>query len=183
MHGANAQGQDNCDGCAPAPSGFELIDDEAVLRTPGKDTYRLAQSGAQPVLWLRAAPGSFEYALKKAAARFDPARPLVIEGNSAATLPGFDAHVVLIWPQHPRGVKASVMPALGRCDSLVLVETAGSPARVVPPTLRQALARTGRNLEQLPRPLWLAPDWWQRQDALPRLLLEACRAGIQGARA
>lgn len=161
VHGINDQGQDNCDGCAPAPAGFELIDNPAVLSTPGKDTDRLARAGANPVLWLRAAPASFEYALHKAVARYAPERPLVIEGNSAATVGGFSAHVVLLWPQRTRGVKASVMPALKRCDSLVLVEAETAPHRSVPLTLRQACARTGVIESRLPEPVWLPANWWQ----------------------
>src|SRR5690606_9861049 len=114
VHGVNDQGQDNCDGCAPAPAGFELVDDPAVLNTPGKDSDRMIKAGADPVLWLRAAPHVFEYALGAAVKRFDSSRPLVIEGNSAATVAGFAGEVVLIWPQVTRGVKASVLPALKR---------------------------------------------------------------------
>ena len=160
VHGVDDAGENNCDGCAPAPAGFELVEDDAVLRTPGKDTDRLIRAGASPVLWLRAAPTSFEFALAKAIKRLDPVRPLLIEGNSAATIHGLDATVVLIWPQRPRGVKASVMPALKRCDHLILVEAASGPARQVPPTLRQACSRAGVTLDDLPRPLWLTANWW-----------------------
>lgn len=161
VHGANDQGEDNCDGCAPAPAGFELIDDPAILATPGKDTDRLAKAGASPVLWLRAAPHSFEYALRKAVRRFDPELPLVIEGNSAATVAGFDATVVVLWPQKTRGVKASVMPALRRCDRLVLVEAEGSQPRILPGTLRAACDRGGLSLDRLPTPIWVKSDWWK----------------------
>lgn len=161
VHGVNDAGEDNCDGCAPAPAGFELVEDDAVLRTPGKDTDRLIRAGASPVLWLRAAPTSFEYGLAKAMKHLDPGRPLLIEGNSAATAPGFDAVVVLVWPQQPRGVKASVMPALKRCDHLILVESSSGPARQVPPTLRQACSRAGITVNDLPEPHWLVADWWR----------------------
>jgi hypothetical protein len=164
VHGVNDQGADNCDGCAPAPAGFELIDDPAILATPNKDSDRLARAGASVVLWLRAAPHSFEYALQKAVARFDSKRPLIIEGNSAATVSGFDATVVLLWPQKTRGVKASVLPALKRCDVLVLVESETSPKRVLPQTLRSACARAGVLEDRLPEPIWLSSNWWQRPE-------------------
>ena len=177
VHGVNDQGQDNCDGCAPAPDGFQLLDDEAILRAPGKDTDRMIRAGAAPVLWLRSAPVSFEYALQKAIKRFDPARPLVIEGNSAATVPGFRATIVLIWPQRTRGVKASVMPALKRCDRLVLVESAREPRRQVPQSLKQACSRIGLELSSLPEPQWLPANWWQAgenaQNELKLSLFEA----------
>jgi hypothetical protein len=160
VHGVSTAGDDNCDGCAPAPAGFELIEDDTVLRTPGKDTDRLIRAGASPVLWLRAAPTSFEYALAKAMKRLDAMQPLLIEGNSAATIPSFDATVVLIWPQRPRGVKASVMPALKRCDNLVLVEAESGPARQMPQTLRQACSRAGVTVNDLPQPHWLPAGWW-----------------------
>lgn len=163
VHGINEVGVDNCDGCAPAPAGFELIDDPAVLNTPGKDTHRLAQSGADPVLWLRAAPHVFQYALGAAARRFDPSRPLVIEGNSAATLPGFAGRVVLLWPQSPRGVKASVLPSLKRADVLVLVEAESVPKRRWPKTLLSAMGRAGIQANDLPEPVWFCPNWWTEQ--------------------
>ncbi|MBE7490851.1 MAG: hypothetical protein HS108_03665 [Planctomycetes bacterium] len=173
VHGVNHQGQDDCDGCAPAPAGYELVDDPVVLATPGKDTDRLARAGASPVLWLRAAPHTFEYALRKAMTRFDLARPLVIEGNSAATVAGFEAAVVLLWPQKTRGVKASVMPALRRCDALVLVEGEESPRRVWPGTLRAACARYGVDEKRLPQPHWLSAGWWQEDATAQKARLES----------
>jgi hypothetical protein len=159
VHGINEHGEDNCDGCAPAPAGFELVEDDAVLRTPGKDSDRMLQAGASPVYWLRAAPHVFEYALSAAMKRFDPARPLVLEGNSAATVTGFKGEVVLLWPQRTRGVKASVLPALRRVDHLVLVETGG--ARPWPNTLKSALSRIGLKQTDLPPALWLPENWWR----------------------
>lgn len=161
VHGVNEHGDDNCDGCEPAPAGFELVTDPAVLGTPGKDTDRMAKAGAKPVLWLRAAPHVFEYALKAAMKHFDPDQPLVIEGNSAATVADFDGRVVLLWPQHTRGVKASVLPALKRADVLVLVEHELSPQRRIPNTLRSALARAGMAMSDLPQPVWLPAKWWE----------------------
>lgn len=161
VHGVNEQGQDNCDGCAPAPAGFQLLDDESILRVPGKDSDRLIRAGATPVLWLRAAPTVFEYALRKAVQRFDAAKPLVIEGNSAATVAGFDATVVLVWPQRTRGVKASVMPALKRCEQLVLIEAESGAPRQVPQTLRQSCSRLGMDMNDLPEPVWLPAGWWR----------------------
>src|SRR5690606_10231097 len=160
VHGVDGQGDNNCDGCDPVPAGFELVTDEAVLRTPGKDTDRLAQAGASPVLWLRAAPHVFQYALAAAVKHFDAAKPLVIEGNSAATLPEFGGRVVLIWPQRTRGVKASVLPALKRADVLILVEHEQAPHRRLPNTLRSALARAGMTETDLPNPTWLPANWW-----------------------
>ncbi len=161
VHGVDEQGDDNCDGCDPVPAGYELVSDETILRTPGKDTDRLAIAGAKPVLWLRAAPHVFRYALAAAMQAFDPERPLVIEGNSAATLPDFHGKVVLVWPQRTRGVKASVLPALKRTDVLVLVEHEDAPLRRIPNTLRSALARAGLPQSALPEARWLPADWWQ----------------------
>lgn len=160
VHGVDEQGEDNCDGCAPAPAGFELIDDDATLRTPGKDSDRMLKAGASPVLWLRAAPHVFDYALKAALKRFDPAQPLVLEGNSAATVSDFKGRVVLLWPQKTRGVKASVLPALKRVDQLVLVEADGR--RVVPKSLKSALSRISMQQNDLPEALWLPENWWSR---------------------
>lgn len=160
VHGVDEQGDDNCDGCDPVPAGFELVTDEALLRTPGKDTDRLAIAGAKPVLWLRAAPHVFRYALAAAMNAFDPERPLVIEGNSAATLPDFPGKVVLLWPQRTRGVKASALPALKRADVLVLVEHQDAPHRRIPNTLRSALARAGLAESALPEARWLPANWW-----------------------
>jgi hypothetical protein len=172
VHGINDQGEDNCDGCAPAPAGFELITDDAILRTPGKDSDRLLRAGATPVLWLRAAPHVFRYALNAALKHFDTAKPLVLEGNSAATVSDFAGTVVLIWPQRTRGVKASVLPALARADVLVLVEHEDKPLRRIPNTLRSALARAGRNERDLPAPQWLPADWWKQDNESIRTLVE-----------
>jgi hypothetical protein len=165
VHGVDDQGQDNCDGCAPAPAGFELVDDQAVLQTPGKDSDRMLKAGASPVLWLRAAPHVFDYAIKFALKRFDVTRPLVLEGNSAATVGDFAGTVVLLWPQKTRGVKASVLPALNRVDHLVLVEAEDGPARRWPTTLKSALTRIGRETKDLPQPHWLPADWWKASES------------------
>jgi hypothetical protein len=164
VHGVNDQGEDNCDGCAPAPAGFELIDDAEVLDMPGKDSDRLKQAGAEPVLWLRAAPHVFQYALNAAVKRFDSGKALVLEGNSAATVGDFEGTVVLIWPQKTRGVKDSVLPALRRADVLVLVEAEDDPKWRLPPSLKATLAREGLNESALPEPVWLPAGWWQQGD-------------------
>jgi hypothetical protein len=161
VHGVNEQGDDNCDGCAPAPAGFELVEDDATLRTPGKDSDRMLKAGASPVLWLRAAPHVFEYAIHHALKKFDPARPLVLEGNSAATVAALPGRVILIWPQRTRGVKASVLPALKRVDHLLLVQPDSGTQRPWPTTLRGAMNRAGVLQSDLPEPQWLAPDWWK----------------------
>ena len=164
VHGIDEQGDDNCDGCAPTPAGFELVDDPQILNTPGKDSDRMLKAGGTPVLWLRAAPHVFDYALKAAMKRFDPLRPLVLEGNSAATVSDFPGTVVLLWPQKTRGVKTSVLPALKRADVLVLVEAENGPPRKWPNTLKQALARAGMAPHDLPEPVWLAANWWRNDE-------------------
>ncbi len=161
VHGVDEHGDDNCDGCEEAPSGFELVTDHVRLMAPGKDTQRLAKAGAQPVLWLRAAPHVFSYALGAALKHFDSARPLVIEGNSAANVEELDARVVLIWPGNSRGVKDSVFAALKRCSVLLLVEQEGK--RVIPKTLRAACAKASVRIEELPEPFWLKERWWCRE--------------------
>jgi hypothetical protein len=166
VHGINDQGEDNCDGCAPAPAGFELVEDDAILRTPGKDSDRMLKAGASPVLWLRAAPHVFEYAIRHALKKFDSRRPLVLEGNSAATVGDLPGTVVLLWPQRTRGVKASVLPALKRAGHLLLVEAEEGNPRRIPATLRAALARAGMRLEDLPKPAWLEARWWEKSGEL-----------------
>lgn len=162
VHGVDEHGDDNCDGCEESPSGFELVTDEARLNAPGKDTQRLAAAGAKPALWLRAAPHVFEYALQAALKQFDLARPLVIEGNSAANVDDFQARVVLIWPSKSRGVKGSVLAALKRCSDLLLVEDAGE-GRVWPESLLTACAKAGVRKEDLPEPTWLKARWWMSE--------------------
>jgi hypothetical protein len=159
VHGVDAHGDDNCDGCDESPSGFELVTDAARLNVPGKDTQRLIEAGAKPALWLRAAPHVFEYALQAALKHFDLARPLVIEGNSAANVASFEARVVLLWPSKSRGVKESVLAALARCDDLLLVEEEGQPS-VLPASLLSACAKAGVRIEDLPEPTWLKARWW-----------------------
>ncbi|MEE9312434.1 MAG: hypothetical protein V3V10_08490 [Planctomycetota bacterium] len=119
VHGVDDTGQDNCDGCAPAPDGFQLISDPEILNMSGKDTARMQTAGASKVRWLRAAPHVFEYAIKRAVKEFDPQKPLIVEGNSAATVKEFQATVIVVWPSNPRGIKESVLPALRRCDLLL----------------------------------------------------------------
>lgn len=178
VHGVNDQGDDNCDGCAPAPAGFELVMDEATLRTPGKDSDRMLKAGAAPVLWLRAAPHVFEFALKTALKRFDASRPLILEGNSAATVKDFDGTVVLLWPQKTRGVKASVLPALKRVDYLVLVEDSVNEPRRWPKTLKSAMARQGLETKDLPAPFWLQADWWKSSKAQSEVALVEALTGV-----
>jgi len=181
VHGINDQGEDNCDGCAPAPAGFELIDDPAVLNMPGKDTERLSRAGAAKVLWLRAAPHVFKYALGAATKHFDAAKPLVLEGNSAATVEDFDGMVVVIWPQKTRGVKDSVLPALRRADALVLVEAEDGPPREWPKTLLATLAREGLTQSDLPEPRWLPARWWLGVAGLSEGVCEFLISGKQPA--
>jgi hypothetical protein len=181
VHGINEQGEDNCDGCAPAPAGFELIDDPAILNMPGKDSDRLQRAGAKPVLWLRAAPHVFRYALSAATKRYDSAKPLILEGNSAATVEDFPGFVVVLWPQKSRGVKDSVLPALRRADMLVLVEAESEPHRAWPRSLEATLHRHGIPPTALPEPLWLPANWWQGDQAsstevCKRILDEAAAA-------
>jgi len=171
VHGVDEHGDDNCDGCEESPAGFELVTDEARLRVPGKDTQRLLAAGAKPALWLRAAPHVFEYALQAALKHFDPARPLVIEGNSAANVESFAARVVLIWPAKSRGVKDSVLAALKRCDDLLLVEEDGT-SHVLPASLMAACAKTGVRTGDLPEPTWLKPRWWLSQQEPTRWLAD-----------
>jgi hypothetical protein len=178
VHGVDDQGEDNCDGCAPAPAGFELIDDPAVLNMTGKDSDRLLKAGAEPVLWLRAAPHVFKYALNAAVKRFDPARPLVLEGNSAATVEDFPGFTVVLWPQKTRGVKDSVLPALRRADMLVLVEADSGPRDAWPRTLTAALSRHGIERAGLPEPVWLPADWWRGG---PETSLGVCRRILDAA--
>ncbi len=158
VHGVDEHGDDNCDGCEESPSGFELVTEAARLNVPGKDTQRLTQAGARPALWLRAAPHVFEYALQAALKHFDLARPLVIEGNSAANVESFEARVVLLWPAKSRGVKESVHAALRRCNDLLLVEEEGS--QVLPQSLLAACTKIGVRIEDLPEPVWLKARWW-----------------------
>ncbi|MBZ0136403.1 MAG: hypothetical protein K8I27_08540 [Planctomycetes bacterium] len=178
VHGIDEHGDDNCDGCAPVPAGFEIVDDDATLRTPGKDSDRMIKAGASPVLWLRAAPHVFEYALRAAMMRFDPSRPLVLEGNSAATIIGFKGRVVLLWPQKTRGVKTSVLPALRRVDHLVLVESMGR--KVIPNTLKSALSRNEMKQNDLPELLWLPENWWRQEPSEPEKALIAGLVEVSG---
>lgn len=179
VHGVDEQGEDNCDGCAPAPAGFELVTDDTILRTAGKDSDRMLKSGANPVLWLRAAPHVFEYALKAALKHFDPSRPLILEGNSAATVRDFPGTVVLLWPQKSRGVKTSVLPAMKRADVLLLVEDDNAQPRRWPKTLQAAMARQGLGQNHLPAPLWLKPGWWKLPETgSESSVLDALTAGI-----
>lgn len=170
VHGVDEHGDDHCDGCEESPSGFELVTDTARLLKPGKDTARLQEAGARPVLWLRAAPHVFNYALGAAMRHFDPARPLVIEGNSAANVADFDARIVLIWPSRSRGVKESVLAALKRCDDLLLVED--GEKRELPQSLRAACGKAGIEVGALPKPVWLKSNWWQMKEQSPRWLLD-----------
>ncbi|MCC6575538.1 MAG: hypothetical protein IT462_17300 [Planctomycetes bacterium] len=159
--------EDHCDGCDDTPAGYEIVADDSRIKVAGKDTGRLAEAGGEPVLWLRAAPHAFNYALKAALARFNADEPLLIEGNSAATQDWLDATVVLIWPQHPKGVKASVLPALRRADRLILIESSTAPGKRVPPSLVQACNRIGISLAQLPYPEWLSAFWWKAGQMQP----------------
>ncbi|MDC1142593.1 hypothetical protein OAU50_05845 [Planctomycetota bacterium] len=157
VHGVDDHGDDNCDGCAPAPDGFQLISEPEILSMSGKDTARLQQAGAVKTLWLRAAPHVFEYAIKRAVREFDPNIPLIVEGNSAATLQDFDGRVILIWPSNPRGVKDSVFPALQRCEKLLVPAAEGT----VPATLSATCTRLG---VEVPGITWIDPNYWQTDD-------------------
>ncbi|MCF6227867.1 MAG: hypothetical protein L3J82_04250 [Planctomycetes bacterium] len=147
VHGVDDAGQDNCDGCAPAPDGFQLISDPEILSMSGKDTARMQNAGASKVLWLRAAPHVFEYAIKRAVKEFDPRKPLIVEGNSAATVADFQGTVIVAWPSNPRGIKESVLPALRRCD-LFLSSCEGG---MLPNSLLSYLDLNGLKVPDLPR--------------------------------
>lgn len=167
VHGVDEHGHDACDGCDDAPAGYEIITDPARINMADKDTGRLVSAGGNPVLWLRAAPHAFAYALRSAISRFDLNQPLLIEGNSAATQPWLDATVVVLWPQYPRGVKSSVIPALRRADKLLVVEAPTDPRKRIPPSLLQACNRAGLELAQIAEPQWLGSNWWQSGQEQP----------------
>ncbi|MHC4841020.1 MAG: hypothetical protein ACYTDT_08725 [Planctomycetota bacterium] len=165
VHGIDDHGDDKCDGCAPAPDGFQLIADPEIIEMAGKDTARLQAAGATKTLWLRAAPHVFEYAIKKAVSEFDHDKPLVIEGNSAATVEDITGIVVVVWPTNPRGVKDSVYPALKRCDKLLVA----APDGQLPTTLVETCAKIGI---EIPKPTWIPPDQWQSDNAKLPMQLE-----------
>ena len=60
----------------------EVLDNEACIMAPGKDTWRLKTSGAAQVLWVRAQEAHLEEALAAAVARCESCERLLIEGNS-----------------------------------------------------------------------------------------------------
>lgn len=164
VHGADDDGHDRCDGCDEPPEGFEIVAAASRLLREGKDTWRMARAGADPVLWLRAAPHTFTYAIHAALKKFSAARPLLIEGNSAATLPDIEQTTVILWPRRPRGVKASVLPALKRADFL-LIEEAEDGSRRLPGSLKAACTRSAASLARLPEPVWLPFSWWREESA------------------
>ena len=60
----------------------EVIDDEASIMAPGKDTWRLKTSGAAKVVWIRAQEKHLAAALADGLARCSMYDRLLIEGNS-----------------------------------------------------------------------------------------------------
>lgn len=60
----------------------DVLDDEATIMVPGKDTWRLKTAGAARVVWVRAQESQLEAALADAIARNRTCERLLIEGNS-----------------------------------------------------------------------------------------------------
>ena len=77
----------DCGICEKLTSHFSIISDKKIIKTQGKDTWRLKKAGAQKVLWLRAKPAGLKQGLKKAISMFfaeggKGAQGLIIEGTS-----------------------------------------------------------------------------------------------------
>jgi len=61
----------------------ELIDDEASIMVPGKDTWRFKTTGAAQVIWVRAQEEHLREVLAEAPWRLTACPLVLIEGNSA----------------------------------------------------------------------------------------------------
>ncbi|MDA8170167.1 MAG: hypothetical protein M0Z59_10805 [Nitrospiraceae bacterium] len=86
-----------------------LIDDEETLRTPGKDTSRMLEAGAEKAIWVQS-PGGEELAeaLGMAVFKLSGQKGIIIEGNSAVELLKPDI-VIFISASVPKGTASAVM--------------------------------------------------------------------------
>jgi len=99
--------------------GWEVVRDDAVLRSPRSDTARYLAAGARRAVWLRYRPQGLDEGIRVALSYLEGCEGVVVEGNSAARhLPA--ARVIVVGRAGRLETKASVVELLARADPLVL---------------------------------------------------------------
>lgn len=106
-----------CGTCASLDRPFRLVDDRAVLETPGKDTQRYGAAGADRVLWLLVHPSAMAAGLRAALASVTPGHVVVAEGNSFRDFASADI-TLLAWSRR-FPPKSSARVILDRVDGCV----------------------------------------------------------------
>ena len=105
----------------------EVLDDEASIMVPGKDTWRMMRSGAAAVIWVRARESELPGALADALGRCRNFDRLLIEGNSVLAhlqpvLAFFVCDSRMLSDKPPKPSRAA---ALARADIIVHNTRAG----------------------------------------------------------
>lgn len=148
----------------------EITTDPDILRLPETDTGRLAEAGAETVLWVHASAREISGPLRRAIGMIPDDCVLVIEGNSAIPLAEADLSIFLVGAP-VRDFKPSAYRALPFVD-LLLVEL---PAAGEMNLLEEEL----RSLSPRARILFYA-DSRERERAYAEALEEAKRAVAAG---
>lgn len=110
--------------CTKLHDAFTILSDDATIRMPNTDTGRIAQAGADPVVWCLARPGEHAAAWEHVKELLPPGRDLVTEGNSAMVELPSDALVFLVNPNMQRRFWKSNWKELAERASVVVVNDA-----------------------------------------------------------
>lgn len=101
-----------------------LIDDETVIRQTDKDTARLAEAGAEQVLWIKSRAADLKEVMPLALERLSGLDGVVIEGNSAIEFAKPDI-VIFIAGESEESIKLSADKLLRQADIIIVSEVSG----------------------------------------------------------
>ena len=108
-----------CGACDDLNSKFSIIENKDVVETKGKDTGRLKAAGAEKVLWLKATPEGLREGLKKAMARFNGAKGIIVEGTSV--LKWLKPDLAIFVRGKESALKPSAKEAIKKADLILTV--------------------------------------------------------------
>jgi len=118
-----------CDVCSTLDEPYRLAEMTDANDAKGKDTWRMRRAGASRVAWLIARPGALEEGFNAALRGLSAAPGVVVEGNSAAALPGVD-FVVMILREGMADRSPGADEAEARADVRIVLTGAGDEVEI-----------------------------------------------------
>ncbi len=98
-----------------------LTDDDEAIDEAGKDTRRLRDAGADPVVWVRSPHEGLGEVLEMAMERVQHCTAVVVEGNGPAMLLHPDL-ILFVLGDDPGNVKDSAVPLMEKANFIIYKE-------------------------------------------------------------